>query len=58
MSTTTHPGFPSATADYEQDFYAWTQAQAAKLRSGRLAEIDVENIAEELESMGNSHPLS
>lgn len=38
---------------YEQDFYAWTQQQAALLRAGRLSEIDFKNIAEEIESMGS-----
>jgi len=40
------------TESYEQDFYAWTQAQAALLRVGRLAELDLEHLAEEIESMG------
>ena len=42
-----------ATA-YEQDFYAWANRQAALLRAGRLSEADIENIAEEIESMGRS----
>ena len=42
------------TTDYEQDFYQWTQAQAALLRQGNLAGVDLENIAEEIESMGKS----
>jgi hypothetical protein len=42
------------TVDYEKDFYAWTVEQARLLRSGELSEIDVENIAEEIESMGRS----
>ena len=37
---------------YEQDFYAWLMENAQLLRQGRLAEIDVNNIVEELESMG------
>jgi hypothetical protein len=37
---------------YESDFYAWANEQAALLREGRLSEADVENIAEEMESMG------
>jgi hypothetical protein len=37
---------------YENDFYAWTQNTAELLRQGRLQEIDIEHIAEELESMG------
>ena len=39
---------------YDTDFYAWTNEQAALLRAGRLSEADVENIAEEIESMGKS----
>lgn len=39
---------------YQQDFYAWTLHNAALLRQGRWHEIDVENIAEELEDMGSS----
>jgi hypothetical protein len=37
---------------YEQDFYGWTQEQAALLKEGRLTELDVLNLIEELESMG------
>jgi len=37
---------------YETDFYAWANEQAALLRSGQLAAADIENIAEEIESMG------
>jgi hypothetical protein len=39
---------------YDRDFYAWATEQAALLRAGRLAEADLENIAEEIESMGRS----
>ena len=39
---------------YDRDFYAWANQQAALLRAGRLAEADIENIAEEIESMGRS----
>ncbi len=41
-------------ADYEEDFYAWTVEQARLLRAGEFSDIDVENIAEEIESMGRS----
>ena len=34
---------------YDTDFYAWANEQAALLRSGRLAEADIANIAEEIE---------
>ena len=39
---------------YERDFYAWANEQAALLRDRRLSEADIENIAEEIESMGRS----
>jgi len=39
---------------YERDFYAWANEQASLLRAGRLSEADLENIAEEIESMGRS----
>ncbi|WP_422134183.1 MULTISPECIES: DUF29 domain-containing protein [unclassified Endozoicomonas] len=39
---------------YDTDFYSWTQRQAKLIREGRLAELDLENILEEIESMGRS----
>jgi len=39
---------------YERDFYAWTQDQAARLRALRPNGIDVENLAEEVETLGRS----
>lgn len=39
-------------AEYDQDFYAWIVHNVALLRSGNVAEADIEHIAEELESMG------
>jgi hypothetical protein len=38
----------------DQDFYAWANEQAGLLRAGRFAEADIGQIAEEIESMGNS----
>lgn len=38
--------------DYESDFYAWTQHQAALLRARRGDAIDWDNLAEEIESVG------
>jgi hypothetical protein len=39
---------------YDRDFYAWANEQAVLLRSGRLSDADIINIAEEIESMGRS----
>jgi ribosomal protein L29 len=40
------------TTLYDQDFYAWTQQQVELLRSGNLQGLDVENLIEEIESLG------
>lgn len=45
---------PAAPATYEGDFYAWTQEQAAQLRSARVDGLDWINVAEEIESLGRS----
>ena len=37
---------------YEQDFYAWLNAQAAHLRAKQWGALDVDNLAEEIESLG------
>jgi hypothetical protein len=39
---------------YDKDFYAWAMDNAKLLRQKKLSQIDVEHIAEELESMGRS----
>ncbi len=45
-------------AGYETDYYLWSQRQAALLRamgaSGSNEEVDWENVAEEIESLGRS----
>ena len=41
-------------ASYDSDFHLWSQTQAALIREGRIAEIDLENVAEEIESLGRS----
>jgi hypothetical protein len=37
---------------YEQDFVAWCEATVAQLKAGRLDAIDIENLIEEIESLG------
>ncbi len=39
-------------ATYERDFYTWALEQAASIREGRLADVDRENVAEEIERLG------
>jgi hypothetical protein len=42
------------SALYDRDFYAWNREQAALLRAGDVQRADLENIAEEIESMGKT----
>lgn len=39
---------------YERDFYTWALEQAAHLRAGRLAELDLANLAEEIEGLARA----
>ncbi|NBC32705.1 MAG: DUF29 family protein [Alphaproteobacteria bacterium] len=39
---------------YDEDFYSWTQEQAALLRAGRLERLDAAHLAEEVADMGRS----
>jgi Domain of unknown function DUF29 len=42
----------AARADYERDFFAWTQEQARILRARGTLGLDWDNLAEEIDSMG------
>ena len=42
------------TTLYDDDIVAWAAQQARLLRSGRLSEIDIEHIAEEIDDVGRS----
>lgn len=39
---------------YEVDVVAWASEQAALLRAGKLSDIDIRHIAEEIEDVGKS----
>jgi Domain of unknown function DUF29 len=41
-------------SDYDTDFYAWTQAQAAALRATHVAALDIEHLAGEVEDLGRA----
>ena len=47
---------PEGSELYDQDFFLWTQEQAAALRRAKAANLplDWENLAEEIESLGKS----
>jgi len=42
------------TPNYDTDFYAWTQAQAAAIRAHAWDDLDVEHVAEEIEGLCHS----
>jgi hypothetical protein len=48
------PGDEPVRADYEHDFYSWTQEQARLIREGEWARVDRDNVAEELQSLGRT----
>lgn len=39
---------------YERDFYSWTEEQSRALRESRWDDLDWENLAEEIESVGRN----
>lgn len=39
-------------SDYDTDFFEWTQHQATALTAGHVSELDLANLAEEIESLG------
>jgi hypothetical protein len=43
-----------ARADYARDIYSWSQEQARAIREGRWDDIDRDNVAEEIESVGRT----
>jgi Domain of unknown function DUF29 len=38
---------------YDEDFFAWTEEQARLLRNGKMDELDMFNLAEEIEAIGH-----
>ena len=48
------PPFDTASPPYELDGYGWAMAQAKRIRERRFDQLDIENIAEEIESVGKS----
>jgi hypothetical protein len=51
MATRTRP----ETRDlYEEDFYVWTEVQAEHLRARRFEELDLDNLIEEVEGLGDA----
>ncbi len=45
---------PTSERLYEQDFYAWSKAQADLLRAKRYSDLDLEHLIEEVDDLGES----
>ena len=45
--------FMTSTLLYDSDFYRWTIEQVERLRLGKWDSLDIENLAEEIESLGS-----
>ena len=43
-----------SNSPHGRDFFAWVNKQAALLRSGKLSEVDIDHIAEGIESLGKA----
>lgn len=41
---------------YQDDYHAWLLQQIALLKAGRIADVDIANLIEELRDLGNSDP--
>ncbi len=52
MTSTVPSTLNSTEGLYEADFYAWTQQQALLLRNRQWQEVDLDNVIEEIESLG------
>ena len=49
----TNPKIPMPSPSlYETDFYAWTQEQVSLLRNEQWSQIDLQNLIEEIQSLG------
>ena len=45
---------PEVKSVYDQDFYVWTEVQAELLRQRRFEALDLDNLIEEVEGLGDA----
>lgn len=53
-----HVAIQAAADPYDTDVYAWTRRQAELLRAKRFDALDIDNIIEEIESLGSEQAHS
>lgn len=44
--------------EYDTDFFKWTKTQANLLKKGKLEDLDIDNLIEEIESLGKNDKRS
>jgi hypothetical protein len=49
---------PKARQLYDEDFYVWTETQAALLRARAFDSLDLDNLIEEVEALGRAEKSS
>jgi hypothetical protein len=49
---------PKARQLYDEDFYVWTETQAALLREREFDSLDLDNLIEEVEALGRAEKAS
>lgn len=49
---------PPKKSEYEKDFHKWLVLQSSLLKSHKFDKLDIENLVEEIESLGRSDRLS
>lgn len=54
MTTEFRPASPS-TELYDRDFVIWAHEQASLLKQGRFEELDLANLIDEVDDLGNRH---
>ena len=45
---------PATQTLYDQDYYLWLRTTINQLRAGQFSSVDLDNLLEELETMGRS----
>ena len=48
---------PTQTKLYEKDFCLWIETTAKLLKEGQFSQLDIENLVEEIETMGRSEKM-
>lgn len=51
---TSRLSFAAPSLEYDKDFFKWTDSQAKLLKKGKFVELDIDNLIQEIESLGRT----